>query len=244
MRLKKNIYLVGAGAFGISHSFDCSVYIIDCVTELVMIDTGAGCEIERIIKNIEGDDLDPQKIKHILLTHSHADHAGGAHEFSKRYGAKIYISEIEADAASISDERILKLDIAKRSGFYSPNYQYQPCKPSVLLKDNDRIDVNGFILKALHIPGHSEGSICYQLDIAEGRALFTGDVSFYDGAIGLLNCNGSNLSDYRNNIGRLGNLDVDMLLPGHFVFVLSEGQKHIDKAIKAFSLLEVPKNFI
>ncbi len=244
MKLTENVYLVGSGHYGLSHEFDSSIYIIDCNSELVMIDTGAGCNIERVMNNIKKDGLDPKNISAILLTHSHADHAGGANRLKELYGCKVYISEIESDFISTNDESKLKLDVAKRSGLYSPDYVFTPCETSETLKDNDSIKIGNSIFKAIIVPGHSEGSICYKVKLPEGEALFTGDVVFAEGVIGLLNCDGSDLSDYRQNIHKLSNLNIDLLFPGHFVFVLSGGQKHVDKAIKALSFIVVPKSFI
>ena len=244
MRLTENVYLVGSGHFGLSQDFDSSVYVVNCNGSLVMIDTGAGCNIDIILKNIRKDGLNPENISNVLLTHYHADHAGGAKKLKDLIKCKVYISAIEADVLKNGDEKGLKLDIAKRSGLYSPDYVFSNCEASVELRNNDLISCNDFVFKALNIPGHSEGSICYFIDLPEGKALFSGDVVFAEGVIGLLNCDDSNLSDYRNYLNRLSNLNVDMLFPGHFVFVLSKGQKHIDKAIASLSLLGLPKNFI
>ncbi|MHB8278046.1 MAG: MBL fold metallo-hydrolase [Candidatus Humimicrobiaceae bacterium] len=244
MKLTEHVYMVGSGHFGLSQDFDSSVYVVNCNGSLVMIDTGAGCDIDVILKNIEKDGLDPKNISNILLTHYHADHAGGAKKLKDLYKCKVYISAIEAGVLRKGDEETLKLDIAKRSGLYSPDYIFSSCEASVELEHNDLISCNDFVFKALNVPGHSEGSICYLINLPEGKALFSGDVVFAEGIIGMLNCDGSDLSDYRKYIDRLSNLNVDMLFPGHFVFVLSKGQKHIDKAITSLSLLGLPKNFI
>ena len=244
MRLTENVYIVGSGHFGLSHEFDSRVYLVNCNGELVLIDAGAGCNVDKIIQNIEKDGLCPKNISSILLTHSHADHAGGASKFKKLYDCKIYISGIESSFLNSSDESKLKLDVAKRSGLYSPDYAFSPCESSVSLKNNDLIIFNDFTFKAINVPGHSEGSICYFINLPEGVALFTGDVVFAEGVIGMLNCDGSDLSAYRKNIHKISDLNIDLLFPGHFVFVLSSGQKHIDKAIKSLSLIGMPKNFI
>jgi glyoxylase-like metal-dependent hydrolase (beta-lactamase superfamily II) len=96
----------------------------------------------------------------------------------------------------------------------------------------------------LNIPGHSKGSLCFLIDLPEGRAIFTGDTVFAEGIIGMLNFEGSDLSDYRNYIHRLAKLDVDMLFPGHRVFVMSGAQSHLDLAIEHLSQLKLPPNFI
>ena len=244
MKLTENIYLIGGGPFGLSHEFDSSIYLVDCGSEFVLVDTGAGIDTYRIIDNIKKDGLNPEKISYIFLTHSHADHSSGAAELQKKLGAEVCISEIEADLLNSDDEKKLQLDVAKRSGLYSPDYTFKPCKASKLLKHNDLIKVGKFTFKSIVVPGHSKGSICYYVELSEGKTLFTGDVVFFDGVIGLLNCEGSSLSDYREYINRIEDLNIKILLPGHFVFSLSNGDRHIKKAINSLRLLSIPKNFI
>jgi glyoxylase-like metal-dependent hydrolase (beta-lactamase superfamily II) len=82
------------------------------------------------------------------------------------------------------------------------------------------------------VPGHSEAITAYLVDTPMGRLLFAGDIVFINGIIGLINYPGSDLAQYRAHIGRLGNLGIDALLPGHLLFTLGDGQRHIDQAIR------------
>jgi len=75
-----HVYQIGGS--DITDPKDCSVYLID-TGELVLIDTGAGASVNKIVANIERLGLDPSKISAIILTHCHIDHIGGAH-FLKR----------------------------------------------------------------------------------------------------------------------------------------------------------------
>ncbi len=244
MKLAESVYLVGSGHFGLSHEFDCSVYVVDGRDELIMIDTGAGCDPRAIVENIKRDGLDPERLSRILLTHGHADHSGGAYQLRERTGSTVSIGVAEADLVEHGDEKDLLLDVAKRSGFYSPDYQFSNCEISVRLNHDERIPCGRLTFRALHVPGHSRGSFCYLVDLPEGRAIFTGDTVFAEGVVGMLNCEGSELSDYRRYLKRLADLNVDMLFPGHRVFVLSGGQAHVDRAIESMSLLQLPPNFI
>ena len=82
------------------------------------------------------------------------------------------------------------------------------------------------------------------MELPEGKILFSGDTVFSDGQILVLNYNDSELSDYRKYINRLSGLDIDILLPGHGIFLLSEGQKHLNIAIESLKSILVPKNYI
>ncbi len=98
--IAKDIYIVGNS--DMTDSKDCSVYLLD-FSELVLIDTGAGTSVNAIIKNIAGLGLDPEKLSTIILTHRHIDHIGGAHELRKRYGARIIVHALDADAVEAGD---------------------------------------------------------------------------------------------------------------------------------------------
>ncbi|MFQ5868157.1 MAG: MBL fold metallo-hydrolase [bacterium] len=127
---------------------------------------------------------------------------------------------------------------------YSRDYVFPHCSADVAVSNGDTIWVGELQLKAIRTPGHSPGSTCYFLEYKGKRTLFAGDVVFYGGEIGLLNYWGSNLADYRNYIDRLANLSVDVLLPGHKLFTLRDGQQHIDRAVSALKNLSVPPTFI
>src|SRR2546429_3711323 len=60
--------------FGLSQDLDCKVYLINGVTEIALIDAGAGLELDHIVANIEADGLNLNKLRYVLLTHAHADH--------------------------------------------------------------------------------------------------------------------------------------------------------------------------
>lgn len=243
MKITERIYIIGSANYGLSHDFDCNIYLVDFKDELIIIDSGAGVDVEAVIKNIKRDGLNPDKLSKIFFTHSHADHAGGAFELKKRFNCSIYMSELEAGFLEHGVEKELALDIAKKTGLYSKDYQLVNCGVDNKLKNGDTIKTGGVEIKAINVPGHSKGSLCYLMKLPEGNVLFSGDVVFANGLILLLNCDGSELSDYRKYISRLSNLNIDMLFPGHSLFILSEGQKHIDMAIKSLSLLFLPKNY-
>ena len=244
MKIMPGIYLVGAGMVGLSHSNDSYIYLLDGGGEPALIDAGVGLEIERIFANIEEDGFDPTKINKVILTHTHADHAGGCKGMREKLRCKIFVPGDEVNLLERGTDEELGLIIAKESGIYSPDYLFPHCSTDVAVSNGDTIWVGELQLKAIHTPGHSPGSTCYLLEHRGKHILFTGDVVFYDGEIGLLNYWGSNLADYRSYINRLANLSVDVLLPGHKLFTLRDGQQHIDRAISALKKLSVPPTFI
>jgi glyoxylase-like metal-dependent hydrolase (beta-lactamase superfamily II) len=246
MRLSESLYIVGGGAngLGISESYDSAVYLIDAGSELALVDSGCGIEPAQIAHNLEAEGLSPARVGCVLLTHCHADHAGGAWWWREQCGARVIASRQEAPLLESADEAALGLTIARANGSYPPDYRLRASPVDTAIEGSDRFAVGGVTFTPIHVPGHSRGSICYLAEIDGRRCLFAGDVVFCGGWISLLNCPGSSLSDYRESIGRLAGLGVDALLPGHFGFTLGMGQAHIDAAIRGLRGMWPPRRML
>lgn len=239
MKILEGVYLVGSGAVGLSHDFDCHVYLIDGLSELALIDAGGGLGVKRIIDNVRTAGFAPELIRYVFITHAHADHAGGAADLEKFLGCKVLSAHEEALVIGSGDEVQLGLEIAKASGGYTPDYRFHPCKV-LEVADGETIKVGRLVVKSIIVPGHTAASTCYLVSIDGRNCLFSGDTVFIHGLIGLLNCPGCSLEAYRRSIGKLANLSVDALLPGHLLFTVTGGQNHINQAIDRFARAQMP----
>ena len=139
-------------------------YLANCYTILsekaaILIDPGAYSEAaeEFLQKNSQCERL-------ILLTHAHFDHIGGADELRKRTGVEIAIGTLDAPALSdVSVNLSAKFDIP-----------LEDFEADIELCDNDVFSVGDLEIKAIHTPGHTQGSMCYLI----GDVLFSGDTLF------------------------------------------------------------------
>lgn len=243
MRIAKDIYLVGDGAIRLSNPIDCHVYLIDGGDKKVLIDSGVGIEPELIIDNIRNDGFNPSDIDYLIVTHCHADHAGGCSQLRRELSCKSFAPELEAKFIEDGTDEDLGLPSTKLAGIYPKDYVYPHSEIDRKLGDGERIDADKYELTAIHVPGHSYGSTVFLMKGEGYNAAFTNDIVFLGGTIGLGNWIGSSLEDYRNNIGKLANLSVEGLFPGHFLWTLKAGQEHLDKAINGLKLPYPPPNF-
>src|SRR5687768_10082771 len=168
MRITDEVYVVGGGpilAFGLSNAPDCHVYLIDGGDELALVDCGmaAGDSLDRIARNIEAEGLDLSRLRRLILTHYHVDHAGGAARFRERFGLDVLAPAGAAAALRTGDERAVALDVAKRAGFYEPDYRLEPVPIDRELNDGDRVRVGGLELEVYDTPGHCDGHASYRL---------------------------------------------------------------------------------
>lgn len=247
MKLIEGIYIIGSAQFGISAALDCHVYLVEDSGKLAVIDTGAGKEgsdVDTILDNVKKEGFSISDIEKVFLTHAHSDHAGGGSAFKKKTGCKIIANEMTKKMVKKADNHELGLDFAKRSGFYGDDYKFRPFDVDTVIGDGETMNIGESSIKAIITPGHSIDSTCYLLQKDKNKILFTGDVVNVGGKFILLNCYGFSLKEYRENIGKLSDLDVGMLLPGHGVYTLIEGQSHIDILIEAFEKLLINDQLI
>lgn len=248
MRILPHIYLVGSGRNGvcISDDWDSHVWLLDGGDELALIDVGCGRDVETILQEMRLDGLNTTKITKILLTHAHADHAGGAAAFHELTKAKAHVSRAVAEQVRAGDEDAIGLTIARRAHYYPEGYHVSPCPVHVELSDNDVVAVGTYELRVIETPGHSLGSVCFYGRIDGRNVLWSGDtIQFGDwgqfkGMISLLHAPGCDLQVYGQSVQKLAELEVDALLPSHRLFCVWNGQRQIDAVVKAFQGMPLP----
>jgi glyoxylase-like metal-dependent hydrolase (beta-lactamase superfamily II) len=57
----------------------------------VLIDCGPESTIPALLEGIRAVGLEPEEIRHIVLTHIHLDHAGAAGKLARMFGAQVYV---------------------------------------------------------------------------------------------------------------------------------------------------------
>jgi glyoxylase-like metal-dependent hydrolase (beta-lactamase superfamily II) len=199
--ITKSIFIVGGP--DITDGRDGCVYLIS-LGELILVDTGAGWSVDKIMKNIEGLGFDPKNLNKILLTHCHIDHIGGAPQVKKRFGPKIYAHKLDAPPIENGDP------ILTAATWYQTTFP--PTPVDVKFNSSEEIlEIGGEKIICLHTPGHTPGSICIYLDRDGKRVLFAQDLHGP-----LLEEFGSSLEDWDRSTQRLLDLDADILCEGHF----------------------------
>ncbi|MGE5474979.1 MAG: MBL fold metallo-hydrolase [Ignavibacteriales bacterium] len=176
---------------------NCYIYVDEDTREGIIIDPGddAG-KILDIIKN------EKIKIKYIILTHGHWDHIGVVDRIKVHTGADILIHANDNDCLTDSTKSLSYL-----IGILGPSI-----KADRFLNDGDEISIGNTVLKVLHTPGHTSGSICM---VSEG-VLFSGDTLFR-GAVGRTDLPGGSADDLEKSIKtKLLILGDDVqVYPGH-----------------------------
>jgi hydroxyacylglutathione hydrolase len=243
MFLADRIHLVGSGSygFGLTDPYDCHIYLIDGGSELALIDVGAGMGAAQVVENIRGEGFDPARVRHILCTHAHGDHAGGAARMRVLLPhASVSMSRDAAGYIRHGDEAGTSIAIAKTAGIYPADYRLEPCAVEGDLVEGDRVTIGDLELECIDTPGHADGHLSFLLEHGERRSLFAGDVVFHGGTILLQNTHDCRLEALIASLRKLRGLRIDALFPGHFAFSLRDGQQHIERANEVLDRLLIP----
>ena len=240
MKIADRIYMVGSGQIGLSDDGDCHVYLIDCGGELALVDSGVGRHPESLVDNIRAEGFDEKDVRWLLLTHCHADHAGGCRALKELTSAQIVCTPVEGRLLAEGTDWELGLEVARRGGVYPTDYCFEHVRPDRLVSDGETFPIGPYTVRVIQVSGHSWACACYLLEADGRRILFSSDVVFFGGTIGLGNWPGSALEPYRRDIGKLSDLAVDALLPGHYLWTLRNGQHYLDTAIKNLAGAWVP----
>ncbi len=239
MRVTPWLYLVGSRQFGLSSRYDCHVYALRSSAGILLIDAGSGLAHDKILSNLReefGPALGPGTI---LLTHRHPDHMCGAPRLARELGWPIVASIHTAPVLIAGDETGCGLTDAQSKGAYPPDMRLDAAPVAQTFDDGATLALEGFSLRAIRVRGHSSDSIAYHFHHQGRSCLISGDIVFYGGIVGMINTPDSSLHAYREDLPKLAGRSVDVLLPGHGLFTLSGGQRHLDVALQ-----ELDKGFV
>lgn len=179
MKISDKIYCIP------EEMFSSNVYVLG-ENEICLIDTGlTGLHAQRILREVGRLGLQRDRIKRVILTHTHPDHKGGLGKIYHDTRPTVYVHK----TARLELTNVKKVD------------------------DGDKITFEDFTLEVLHTPGHKTDCIC--LYDARRKILFSGDTVFTHGSVGRTDMPGGDTAALLRSIERLREYDVDILCPGH-----------------------------
>lgn len=128
-------------------------------------------------------------IKWILCTHTHRDHSPAARQLQALTGAQLI-------------------------GMPPPPYsnQDQDFVPALIPTHNQRLQIAGVTLRAIHTPGHASNHLCYLHETE--KILFTGD-HVMQGSTVVINPPDGDMSLYLDSLRMLMSEPIDYFAPGH-----------------------------
>lgn len=202
LEITDEIWQVGGGEH--SAPEDGAIYLIRFGEGAALVDSGCGNSVEQVLRNIRACGLEPERLELLLLTHCHYDHAGGAFALREKTGCRIVAHGEDARYLEKGDNKVTAaLWYGARIKPFSVDVKLSQPKEKIRLGDRD--------IEAIHVPGHSPGSVVYLAESCGSRVLFAQDVH---GPLhpDLLSDRGR----YQESLALLLSLEPDILCEGHF----------------------------
>ena len=185
-------------------AFQCNCTVIACgdTKDAVVVDPGG--EVGRIAEIVAHYDL---TVRSIIHTHAHLDHIYCTRDVKEAHGGAICLHR---------DDAFLYAGFAMQAAMFG----WKPRSTLPVerwIADGDRIELGKRELSVVHTPGHTPGSVCFEvIDPDSGRILFAGDTLF-KGSVGRTDLLGGDSRVLARSIReRIYTRDPDtVVVPGH-----------------------------
>ena len=122
-----------------------STHIIDSGDGLVLLDSGYQESLYLVLDSMHRCGLDPRKLRHIIHSHGHIDHAAATRALVELTGAETWIGA--------GDRRMV--DGTRPELSWAPEYAMAfppPFTPDHLIHDGDRIEIGDLAIECVETP--------------------------------------------------------------------------------------------
>jgi glyoxylase-like metal-dependent hydrolase (beta-lactamase superfamily II) len=152
-------------------------YLLETGNAVALVEVGNNASADRILKVLEARGRSPEEVSHIIVTHVHLDHAGGAGELMRRLPEAKLVVHPRGARHMIDPSR---LEASARAVYGDEEFDAQygtlipvPEDRVVIMEDGDSLSVGSRRLEFIDTPGHARHHFCVWDAATEGW--FTGD---------------------------------------------------------------------
>ncbi len=213
------IHLIDALHLGTPHVI--CVALVECGREeLLLVDSGPESVFGAVVDGIRKLGFDPAHVRHLLASHIHLDHTGGAWRWADAFGTKIYVHP--KGAPHLVDPSKL---ISSATRIYGDKMDYLwgaagPIREDrvIAVDEGARLLFGSKRFEVLYTPGHAQHHNSYWLE--SDRTVFAGDTA------GVLIPGGPttppfpppdiNLESWKESLDKIRNLNPDSIHITHW----------------------------
>ena len=208
---------------------ESGVYLLEGNNSSMIVSGGMSYIVSDLLQQFEEFGIDENRIKKILILHSHFDHVGIVPFFKRRHPEIEVYASLRGCEILQMDKAILTINefsrnVAKRmekEDVYSTHdLEWRNDVSGKAIREGDRIDLGNLEVSILEIPGHS--SCCIAAYVPELKALFPTDGGGIPFNETIVTSGNSNYTKYQQGLERLKDLDVDYYGADHYGYVIGE----------------------
>jgi glyoxylase-like metal-dependent hydrolase (beta-lactamase superfamily II) len=197
------------------------VALVECgPKELLLVDSGPESDFDAVVEGIKKIGFRPADVKHLLASHIHLDHTGGAWRWAKEFGTRIY-AHPKGVPHLVDPSRLIgsatRIYGDKMHSLWGEAGQI-PEDQVIGVEDQTELQLGSQRFRVLYTPGHAQHHNAYWLE--SERTVFAGDVA------GVLIRGGSpippfpppdiHLETWKNSLDKIRALDPVSLHVTHF----------------------------
>jgi glyoxylase-like metal-dependent hydrolase (beta-lactamase superfamily II) len=152
-------------------------YVVDGGEAVALVEVGSGPSIPSLVGGLHALGVAPERIRWIVVSHVHLDHAGAAGALAQRW-PWVRVAVHPEGARHLIDPR--RLEESSRSVYGDKRFEALfgplraiPAERVWPAPDGGALDLSGRVLTVLHTPGHAH----HHMALEDGRSggIFTGD---------------------------------------------------------------------
>jgi glyoxylase-like metal-dependent hydrolase (beta-lactamase superfamily II) len=219
---------------------ESGVYLLEGNDSAMIVSGGMSYIVSDILQQFKEFGIDENRVKKLLILHSHFDHVGIVPFFKRRHPKiEVYASQRGWEVLQM-DKAILTINefgrnVAQRmekGNVYSAyDLEWRNDVSGKTIREGDRIDLGGLEVLILEIPGHS--SCCIAAYVPELKALFPTDGGGIPFDKTIVSSGNSNYTKYQQSLEKLKDLEVDYYCADHYGYVMGvEAKEFISKSIE------------
>jgi hydroxyacylglutathione hydrolase len=184
---------------------NCTILADETSGDALVVDGGDG--VDEVVARLDERGL---RARFLLHTHAHIDHIGNVGRLRELTGASALLHPADLPLYRTLPLQARWLGLAEAPAVAALDGE---------LLDGERIDAGSVGCRVLHTPGHTPGSVCFEIGDGRSIALLTGDTLFA-GSIGRWDLGGTSMEELVGSIRRklLVYDDPTPVIPGHGPF--------------------------
>lgn len=193
----------GVEIITITHD-NTNVHVVKKGDSAFLFDSGYEKNTAKLEADLRAAGIDPGKLKAVVISHAHADHAGGARYFHTQFNVPVVLgSGDEPMFGKGENEPLCPTGIIGSIRHAEDQAgKYVGSTADVIVTDTlDLSALTGIEAKALLVPGHTRGSLVVTVgDVVLVGDLFRGSIGGYGAAVHFFMCD---LEENKRNISKV-----------------------------------------